>query len=225
MSNDSNIFHVDFMNGWEDGKLQEIIDNCPVEGDPEPGEYNPPCNCDQFLTLSPAIASEMCDDDVKSLILNEEIAVTKELPRGSCEGAPIWGKNWTVGDSPPLVCTPPPCTDCNEDEEDDEDEEEEECEDDPEFYYAEDEDLDCEWVAEEPEDRCDIQWEGYTLKSYCPEACDACDCRDGFELMFKDNPNKDCAWVRRRPGRRCEKEWDGETLLEFCPDACGECDD
>ena len=100
---------------WDekDCKLQEIIDNCPMEGNPESGEYNPPCNCDQFLTLkNPTPASETCDDDVKALITNEEITVTNQLPRGSCEGPAIVDKSWT-GNDPSLTCAPTPCVDCN----------------------------------------------------------------------------------------------------------------
>ena len=163
LSNDSKVFHVDFMNGWEDGKLQEIIDNCPVVGDPEPGEYNPPCTCDQFLTDNPTIASEMCDDDVKALIINEEIAVINALPRGSCDGD-IIDKSWT-GNAPPLTCAPTPCVDCNNGD----------CDDDPDFFYEDDEDLGCEWVDEDPDAHCDLEWEGLPLSEYCPVACDACD--------------------------------------------------
>merc|ERR1712048_194757 len=50
LSDEKDVFHIDFMNGWREGKLQEIIDNCPVVGSGNDG-YNPPCNCDDgFLT-------------------------------------------------------------------------------------------------------------------------------------------------------------------------------
>ena len=44
LSDGSDVFHVDFFNGWQEGKLQEIIDNCEVDDSDDFG-HNPPCGC------------------------------------------------------------------------------------------------------------------------------------------------------------------------------------
>lgn len=96
---DEEVFHADFMNGWIEGKLEEIIDGCdpiPNEGD----SYNPPCTCDQFLTKksnllasdtelgrNDAEAANICPIDPKTYIIDEEINFVESggLPRGlSC---------------------------------------------------------------------------------------------------------------------------------------------
>lgn len=89
-------FHTDFFNGWEEGKFQEIMDNCDPHPDREQGDYNPPCDCtpgeesiyDGRLTPIVHVPDQVCDADVKRLIVDEEIAVTDNLPMysGSCEG-------------------------------------------------------------------------------------------------------------------------------------------
>ena len=134
LADESNVFHVDFMNGWQEGTLQNIIDNCPIEGNGENG-YNPPCNCDQFLTTNTNVAGPVCDSDVRTLILDEPTDVVSVLPRGTCQGPDLTPKSWIQ--DPPLICTqqPPfpivrdddePCNNCEEEEEEDEDEDEEE---------------------------------------------------------------------------------------------------
>ena len=120
LSDENSVFHVDFMNGWEEGKLQDIIDNCPIEGD-ELG-YNPPCNCDQFLTPNENIGGTVCDSDVRSLIIDEPTDVVSTLPRGGCVGNLI-PKSW-VGD-PPLSCQPEKPPQENDDEVDENDDTEE----------------------------------------------------------------------------------------------------
>jgi len=49
LPDDEEIFHADFMEGWLDGALEDIIDNCEST-QTNAGDYNPPCTCDQFLT-------------------------------------------------------------------------------------------------------------------------------------------------------------------------------
>jgi len=115
LSNGSDHFHVDFMNGWEDGKLQEIIDNCQPSGDSEFG-YNPPCDCDQFLTPNREVSGQVCDTDVRRLFLDEPTDVVSELPRGTCQGPGLIPKSWTT--DPPLQCTPIGGGPGDEDEED-----------------------------------------------------------------------------------------------------------
>ena len=40
LSDGNTEFHFDFFNGWQEGKLQQIIDNCSPQ-EQEVGEYNP----------------------------------------------------------------------------------------------------------------------------------------------------------------------------------------
>merc|ERR1712232_1036101 len=130
LADGNDIFHVDFMNGWKEGSLQNIIDKCkPIGNDPS---YNPPCNCDEFLTPSNDVArSAVCDEDVKSYILNEETKDVSVLPRGTCQGVDLIDKTWEV--DPPFACsndlspTPSPVDEDNDDEDnDDEDSDDEE---------------------------------------------------------------------------------------------------
>jgi len=99
---DTEVFHADFMNGWDAGALENIINNCQPAPGTEPGDFNPPCNCDQFLTRKPTMlnfetegsddaqGAKICPIDVKSHIVNEEINFTVGgLPRGSCSNPVI----------------------------------------------------------------------------------------------------------------------------------------
>lgn len=101
----SGLWHVDFMNGWEEGKLQDIIDNCPIL-ESGLGDYNPPCGCDEFLTVNDAATGTLCESDVRRLIIDEPTENMTSLPRGTCLGeATLLPKSWT-NSSPPLQCTP-----------------------------------------------------------------------------------------------------------------------
>lgn len=104
------VFHFDFFNGWKEGSLQNIIDNCPVlEGPYEADEYNPPCGCDEFLTPSPRPSGEVCDVDVRELIVDEETRLIQgDLPRGTCEGPTLVPKSWGRNENPPLDCAVTP---------------------------------------------------------------------------------------------------------------------
>lgn len=106
LSDENDAFHVDFMNGWKEGKLQEIINGCPIIGDE--ATYNPPCNCDAFLTNNFQLSGPVCDEDVRKLILDEATDVVDMLPRGGCQGK-IIPKSWSV--DPPLECEDGGCMD------------------------------------------------------------------------------------------------------------------
>ena len=105
LADESSVFHVDFMNGWKEGTLQNVIDNCPVINDQFYG-YNPPCNCAQFLTINENVAGPVCDSDVRSLIIDEPTDVVTSLPRGTCQGPNPITKSWIV--DPPLTCSQDP---------------------------------------------------------------------------------------------------------------------
>ena len=99
-------FHTDFFNGWEEGKFQEIMNNCLPSSNQEDGDYNPPCDCtpdsedstyDGGLTINTNVPETVCDADVKRLIVDEEIANTANLPvySESCQGAQLIQRSWT----------------------------------------------------------------------------------------------------------------------------------
>jgi len=48
------------------------------------------------------------------------------------------------------------------------------CVDDPSFRHKGEQDKDCDWVAEKPEQRCKKKYKKILLSVYCPVACDAC---------------------------------------------------
>merc|ERR1711862_598182 len=63
----SDVYHVDFFNGWEEGKLQEIIDECQDKDNGDP--RNPECTCTpnlddnaDFLTFNEEQVGYVCDD-------------------------------------------------------------------------------------------------------------------------------------------------------------------
>lgn len=100
LSDGSDIFHVDFFNGWKEGKLQEIIDNCEVDTSEDYG-YNPPCACtpdsedeSTFLTENEQVALPLCDSDVRKLIVDEAVDTTHRLPLVECEGPSLAQKTW-----------------------------------------------------------------------------------------------------------------------------------
>merc|ERR1719491_2456813 len=93
-------WHVDFFGGWEVGKLDKIIKNCPIPSQ-EVGDFNPACGCtfsegdtESFLTPNENVSKMMCDSDVRRLIIDEATDVTKSLPRGTCKGPNLIAKSW-----------------------------------------------------------------------------------------------------------------------------------
>jgi len=114
LADGNDVFHVDFMNGWQEGKLEEVLSDCEPTG--EPG-YNPPCDCTQFLTRNEAVKGAVCDDEVKQFVIDEETAVTTTLPRGTCSGQDMISKSWDV--DPPFQCTNDLIVDIRDDESDD----------------------------------------------------------------------------------------------------------
>jgi len=190
LSDNSDVFHVDFMNGWQEGKLQQIIDGC-APFDQDVGDYNPPCGCteaeDGFLTPTPQIAKPVCDVDVRELIIDEATDVTTSLPTGSCQGAPLIPKSWTSlsndlldcaatpgGPTAPVPTQPvapvpsptvapvaAPTGDA--------------CVDQP-LAFKNKSKWNCDWVAQKAGQRCKKMWKNKQLSEYCPVACDTgCD--------------------------------------------------
>jgi len=93
------------MNGWVEGVLENIVDQCqPLPGS-FPNDFNPECACDQFLTRKSTLlnfeteegsnnaeAAKICPIDVNAHIIDEEITFSVGgLPRGTCSGTLIEG--------------------------------------------------------------------------------------------------------------------------------------
>ena len=230
LSDSSDVWHVDFFNGWQEGKLQEIIDNCPLDSE---GDYgcNPPCGCTpeqedgtNFLTENPQVADPVCDVDVRELIIDEATDVTNELPVGSCEGPTLIPKSWnqitddlfdcqvTPGGPPPTTSSPTrtPVTQST-----------------PSPTKAP-------VTAPVPDPTAAPVTSAPTkapVPSPVPDPTIApvaspttTDGEDDIcfdrSLAFKNDPKKDCSWVAKRPGRRCGKVWKDMALWEYCPVAC-----
>lgn len=112
---DNQNFHVDFFNGWKEGTMDTLIENCPV---PEQAGYNPYCEClhtedganalPSDITIRPReFAPEpMCESDVRRLILDEPTHSLSELPRGTCQGAELKDRSYTNLDNSLFACDP-----------------------------------------------------------------------------------------------------------------------
>lgn len=246
LSDEADTFHVDFMNGWQDGKLQEIIDGCEVTGSAGDG-YNPPCECDGFLTENESVATPVCDNDVRRYIVDEVIdVVSGSLPRGTCQGPDLVAKSWDV--TPPFSCddsvptptsptptatpiatptAPTPITatptvmptatpNATPPTSD-------ECSDSPLRFRLEwNDDIisrDCKWVANKAtRQRCRVDG----VSEMCPFTCETCDvCQDSY-VRFKVRWNgrnimRDCRWVENKATRqRCNVEGVAESCRETC---------
>jgi len=131
LSDGTSIWHVDFFNGWQEGKLQEIIDQCPFSGNDAP--RNPDCGCTpnltntNFLTPNTEKPGYVCDADVRNLIIDEATDVTQSLPTGSCQGPSLIPRSWDqITDGLFSTCDPygdDPDESSDEDGSSDEDEE------------------------------------------------------------------------------------------------------
>lgn len=196
LADGNTIFHVDFMNGWKEGALQDIIDKCEPIGDDE-GSYNPPCNCDEFLTASDNVArSAVCDEDVRKYVIDEETTVVTELPRGTCQGADLIEKSWQS--DPPFTCN-------NDNNDPPDDPDEDECADSELDFLFRGEMPHCKWVADNVKQRC----KNKRVQSHCPQTCGKkkfCnkDSRLKFEIYDKDMV-KNCKWVKKRKAQRCKE--------------------
>merc|ERR1712079_311415 len=98
----TDIFHSDYMSGWDETELQRVLDNCE-----NPSEAaNPDAFCSDWLTFrgkgkvegvqteDDKIRSDLEDIqppliDIKGTISAEEVTNVSELPSGSCTGTLI----------------------------------------------------------------------------------------------------------------------------------------
>ena len=109
LSDGLDVFHVDFMNGWEKGKLDQIMAGCPKTG---ATGYNPPCDCDQFLTFNNQASGRVCDADIRQHIVDEETTVvTGQLPLSTnSPGVSVVPRSWADNADPPFTCFEEPGT-------------------------------------------------------------------------------------------------------------------
>ena len=224
LSDESDVFHVDFMNGWKEGVLENIINNCEViEHEPS---YNPPCNCDELMTPNPNPSGAVCDTDVRNFIIDEATDVVSSLPRGTCTGT-LKDKSWDL--DPPFTCS-----ESNDDENtgnddtetEDDDNEEPDCVDSPlRFFYRKGGERlsnNCDWVKDKPIKRCKHK----RIANHCRATCGKCETCTDSRLKFRFttiNGNvmkKMCNWVKKDPDERCEPGGIEDTCRKTC-DMCG----
>jgi len=108
-SDGTDIFHSDYFSGWDEKKLQYVLDNCD-----NPSEAaNPDAFCSDFLTFrgKPKVEGNQVDDfdirsdlekiqpnpiDIKATICPEKVTNIPELQRGSCKGTLIAASSTTT---------------------------------------------------------------------------------------------------------------------------------
>merc|ERR1719454_2461343 len=105
----SDVFHSDYFSGWDEDKLQHVLDNC--DNDSEAAMPN--AFCSDFLTFrgKGKVEGVQVDDfdirddlekiqpgpiDIKGLISPEDVTGVPELPRGVCTGELIAASNATA---------------------------------------------------------------------------------------------------------------------------------
>jgi len=241
MNINTEIFHADFMEGWLDGALEEIIEDCEST-QTEAGDYNPPCTCDQFLTPKDSLlsddpdsfsaeAADICPIDVRTYIVDEEI--NGALPRGSCSATLIEKMN---GVDPPFVegCglqyTPPTfdeenCEDQSGDSDDSDDSDDEEsCMDNSDYLFRDKPNKDCEWVAEDTDKRCKkkvIKSGNVKVFEECRMTCG--DCEELESELESDEEEFDCEddddfEFKGKAGKDCDwvKNKIEQQGLQFC---------
>eukprot|EP00529_Nitzschia_sp_RCC80_P019978 CAMPEP_0113478220 /NCGR_PEP_ID=MMETSP0014_2-20120614/20635_1 /TAXON_ID=2857 /ORGANISM="Nitzschia sp." /LENGTH=420 /DNA_ID=CAMNT_0000371387 /DNA_START=713 /DNA_END=1972 /DNA_ORIENTATION=+ /assembly_acc=CAM_ASM_000159 len=204
-------FHFDFMNGWQTGKLQEIINGCGFDPDQEIDEYNPPCGCDEFLTPNTNVALPMCESDVRRLIIDESTSNMNSLPQGECLPSPsaLIPKSWTTNppitvvlpDQCPSPCPSPPS---------------------PTNGPAPTQ------PTPQPTLRPPLPTTSPPVVSptNSPVAAPTPSggCADSSSFFFSEL-NENCAWIGANDECDLEDEEDGIPLRLFCPASCNACDE
>jgi len=96
-SDGSDVYHTDYMSGWDEEELQKVLDECENDSD----AASPDAFCQNFFTYRDAPKAKKDDNDIavtlaglqpsppidpKKTITTEAISGIKQLPRGSCTG-------------------------------------------------------------------------------------------------------------------------------------------
>jgi len=100
-SDGSSIYHADYMSGWDESFLQNVLDNCKTDS----FAANPNSFCEEFLTFrdAPKCTADSCDFgdprlkeklvafqppplDPTTIVTPEETEEVSNLPRGTCQG-------------------------------------------------------------------------------------------------------------------------------------------
>jgi len=237
-SDGSGVFHADYVSGWDENFLQNVLDNCENDGD----GAMPNFFCEDMLTFrdAPKCTDEnTCDFgdpnliekvrafqpeplDIAGTIVNEETAVVVgDLPRGTCNGSLVGGNNPTPT-APPVSSPTAPPTDG------------EGCLDDESFLLRGTEGKTCDWIGKVLR-RKDRQCRKRVVKNACPETCGQCstaptptaapvqgECLDDESFLLRGTEGKTCDWigkVLRRKNRQCRKR----VVKNACRETCGLC--
>ena len=219
-SDSSSVYHADYVSGWDEEFLQNVLNNCENEG----AGAMPNFFCEDFLTFRDApkcTDEDACDFsdpnliekvrafqppplDVKGTIVAEETDVVGELPRGTCNGS-------LVGDtsSEDPAPTPPPSPQLSSG-----------CEDDASYRYRGNEEKNCEWIKENNPSLCEKRG----VKNSCEKSCNTCEnstCADDPDYRHKGQKKKDCDWVKKK-AKKGKNVCKGQTKRS-CPVACDTC--
>lgn len=174
----SDVFHADYVSGWDQDFLQNVLDTCDNEG----FGAMPNFFCEDMLTFRDApkcTDEETCDFadpnliekvrafqpdplDITGTIVAEETAVVVgDLPRGTCNGSLVGDDNNPPSTPRPTARPTPSPTDSQP------------CENNPKFRFRKKDWKTCDWVGKKNARRkrlCKKKW----VRKNCPETCDNC---------------------------------------------------
>eukprot|EP00533_Pseudo-nitzschia_delicatissima_P001166 CAMPEP_0116088654 /NCGR_PEP_ID=MMETSP0327-20121206/5984_1 /TAXON_ID=44447 /ORGANISM="Pseudo-nitzschia delicatissima, Strain B596" /LENGTH=537 /DNA_ID=CAMNT_0003579747 /DNA_START=73 /DNA_END=1686 /DNA_ORIENTATION=- len=233
----SNVFHADYVSGWDETFLQNLLNNCSNDGDGAmPNHF-----CEDILTYrdAPKCTDDSCDFsdpqllekvkafqpspalDVQGTIIAEETAVIGQLPRGTCNGNLVGGTSPTTAPVPAPTANPtlppqPEPTDAPV----------------PSPTTAP---VPAPTTAPVPSPTTAPVPAPTTAPVPAPTTAPVPaptsppqeepndECLDDTDLAYQDVAWKNCDWVGRKYFKRCFFEWEGAELWEYCPGACREC--
>jgi len=210
-SDGSSVFHTDYVSGWDENFLQDVLDNCETDS----FAANPNSFCEDHVTFRDApkcTDEETCDFadpalmekiraiqppavDIESIVTPEETEfVVGDLPRGTCTGELLPKDGGGPSPTPaPVAPTPAP-------------------------------------VAPTPAPVA-------PTPNPTPPPVDSCEDDSSWtRIKRKKNPNQQpqgCEWVGKKPNKienRCKKNGRYEEggpkvkAWDACPKTCGTCD-
>jgi hypothetical protein len=236
-SDGSGVFHADYVSGWDETFLQNVLDNCENDGD----GAMPNFFCEDMLTFrdAPKCTDEnTCDFgdpnliekvrafqpeplDIAGTIVDEETAVVVgDLPSGTCNGSLVGENNPTPTEPPVPSPTEPPVPSPTAPPTD-----EEECADNPSFLLKRK--FSCEWISKK-EGRVKKHCQKRAVKNNCAETCGQCPTDENDEEECLDNPSFllkgkfSCDWISKKQFR-IKKYCQKRAVENNCPETCGQC--